>query len=183
VFYSRIDGALAVRETGRKDFPVAIANLDGVTVTRGTELIAHFRREGDIDVILTHMFLWSTEPYPESGSRREVPLNPRHAASFDILKHVGPARIGFEVFYTGRQALDDNPFRETGFPHVLYGVLVDWAIGGSRVYLNTENLGDVRQTREHSLVRPAPKADGGWTVDGWAPLEGRTLNAGIRWRF
>jgi iron complex outermembrane receptor protein len=181
VFWSRVEGALDVRETGRADYPVEVVNTDGTTVTRGTELVAHLRREGDIDIILSHMFLWSTEPAP--GGRREVPLNPRHSASFDVLKQIGPARVGFEVFYTGRQALDENPFRATGFPHVLYGFLVDWAVGSSRIYVNTENLGDVRQTREHPLVRPSRSYDGRWTVDGWAPLEGRTVNAGVRWRF
>lgn len=182
VFYSRIHDALAVHETGLADFPVAIVNLPGLTVTRGTELIGHLRRPG-LDVIVTHMFLWSTEPAPSGAGRREVPLNPRHSATFDVLKEIGPARIGFEVFYAGRQALDENPFRRRGVPHVLYGGLIDWAVGASRVYVNVENLGDVRQTREHPLVKPVRGVDGRWTVDAWAPLEGRTLNAGVRWRF
>jgi iron complex outermembrane receptor protein len=117
------------------------------------------------------------------GQLREVPLNPRHTASFDLLKEIGPARIGLEVFYTGRQALEDNLFRDRGFPYVLYGGLIDWGIGSSRVFLNVENLGDVRQTREHPLVRPVRGADGRWTVDAWAPLEGRTVNGGVRFRF
>jgi iron complex outermembrane receptor protein len=183
VFYSRIRGALDVQETGRVDVPVAVVNLAGTTVTRGTEFIAHFRRPGDIDLILTHMFLWSTEPDPDGRGRREVALNPRHSATFDLLKQIGPARVGFEVFYTGQQALDDNPFRRRGFPHVLFGGLVDWAVGRSRVYVNVENLADVRQTREDPLVKPLRGVDGRWTVDAWAPLEGRTLNAGVRWRF
>lgn len=181
VFSSRVRGALAVVESGRPLFPMEIVNLDGTTRTHGTELIAHYRREGDIDVIATHMYLRSTEPHGQG--RREVPLNPRHSATFDVLKQIGPARIGFEVFYTGRQALEDNPFRTNGFPYVLFGGLVDWAIGRSRVYVNVENLGDVRQTRENPLVMPVRGVDGRWTVDAWAPLEGRTLNAGVRWRF
>jgi iron complex outermembrane receptor protein len=183
VFYSRIHNALAVDDEGRTGFPLSLVNLPGATVTRGTELIAHYRREGNIDVIVTHMFLWSTEPSLDGRLRREVPLNPRNAASFDLLKQIGPARVGFEVFYTGRQTLEDNPFRRVGDAHVLYGGLVDWGIGRSRVYVNIENLGDRRLTREHPLVRPARAADGRWTVDAWAPLEGRTLNAGVRWRF
>jgi outer membrane receptor for ferrienterochelin and colicins len=181
VFYSRIADALDLRESGRQDLPVAIVNVPGTTITRGSELIAHYRVEGNLDVIATHMFLWSTEP--SDGGRREVPLNPRHSASFDLLKQIGPARLGFEVFYTGRQALEDNPFRTRGRPHVLFGGLVDWAIGGSRVYVNVENVGDMRQTREDPLVRQTRHADGRWTVDAWAPLEGRTINAGVRWRF
>ena len=66
---------------------------------------------------------------------------------------------------------------------MLFGGLIDLAVGKSRVYVNVENLGDVRQTRENPLVRPVRGADGTWTVDAWAPLEGRTLNAGVRWRF
>ena len=181
LFYSRIRDALAVRETGVRDLPLVLINLDGPTRTRGTEFIARYHEEG-LDVIVTHMFLWSTEPGPD-GPRREVPLNPRHTASFDLLKEIGPARIGVEVFYTGRQALEDNPFRDRGFPHVLYGGLIDWGIGRSRVYINVENLGDVRQTREHPLVRPTRGADGRWTLDAWAPLEGRTVNGGVRIRF
>ncbi len=182
LFYSRIRGALAVRESGSAQFPLEIVNLDGLTRTRGTEFIARYHREG-FDIIATHMFLWSTEPEVDGHGRREVPLNPRHSATFDLLRQVGPARIGFEVFYTGRQALDDNPFRERGFPHVLYGGLIDWAVGSSRVFVNVENLGDVRQTKEHPLVRPVRDATGRWTVDAWAPLDGRTLNGGIRIGF
>ena len=181
MFYSRIRRALAVRETGLREFPLAVVNVDGPTRTRGTEFIARYHAEG-VDVIVTHMFLWSTEPGPD-GRLREVPLNPRHTASFDLLKEIGPARIGIEVFYTGRQALEDNPFRDRGFPYVLYGGLIDWGIGSSRVFINVENLGDVRQTREHPLVRPIRGADGRWTVDAWAPLEGRTVNGGLRLRF
>ena len=65
----------------------------------------------------------------------------------------------------------------------LYGGLIDWGVGRSRIFLNVENLGDVRQTREHPLVRPSGAIDGRWTVDAWAPLEGRTINGGIRLRF
>ena len=182
LFYSRIDGALAVRETGRTDFPTEIVNSAGLTRTRGTEFIARRHVEG-FDIILSHMYLWSTEPSPDGSGQRETPLNPRNSAAFDLLREIGPARIGFEVFYTGRQSLDDNPYRTTGFGHVLFGGLVDWGIGRSRVFINVENLGDVRQTRENPLVRPTRDVDGRWTVDAWAPLDGRTLNAGVRWRF
>jgi outer membrane receptor for ferrienterochelin and colicins len=182
LFYSRIRDALSVRETGRTDFPVAIVNVDGFTRTRGTELIARYHREG-FDVIATHMYLWSTEPDPSGEGTREVPLNPRHAATFDVLREIGPVRIGFEVFYTGRQALDDNPYRGRGSPYVLFGGLVDWGIGSVRLFINAENLGDVRLTREHPLVRPVQERDGRWTVDVWAPLEGRTINGGVRVRF
>jgi len=41
----------------------------------------------------------------------------------------------------------------------------------------------VRQTRWDPLIRPTRAGDGRWTVDGWAPLEGRNINGGVRLRF
>jgi iron complex outermembrane receptor protein len=181
-FHSRIRDALSLVETGEDERPVAIRNVDGVTRTHGTELIARYHRD-TLDVIVTHMYLRSSEPNPDGAGRREVPLNPRHSATFDVMKTIGRARLGFETFYTGPQELEDNPYRLRGFGHLLFGGLVDVGIGSSRVYLNVENLADVRQTREHPLVRRTRGIDGRWTVDAWAPLEGRTVNGGIRLRF
>jgi iron complex outermembrane receptor protein len=52
-----------------------------------------------------------------------------------------------------------------------------------RLFLNAENLGGVRQTRWDPLLRPTPAADGRWTVDAWAPLDGRVINGGVRVAF
>ena len=181
MFYSRIRDALRVEETGRTDLPIAVVNADGPTTTRGTELIARYHAD-DLDVILSHMYLWSTEPF-EDG-RREVPLNPRHSAGLDILWEIGRARTGIELFYTGPQALEDNPYRVRGAPYLLWGALLDYALSDRlRAFVNAENLGDVRQTRNERLVRRTPDVAGRWTVDAWAPLEGRTINAGLRVRF
>jgi serine/threonine protein kinase len=58
----------------------------------------------------------------------------------------------------------------------------DWCLNErARVFLNVENLSDIRQTRYEPLTRPSRNSDGRWAVDAWAPIEGRTLNAGIRW--
>jgi outer membrane receptor for ferrienterochelin and colicins len=191
-FYSRVRGALQVIDLVADDAPpgvpgpaIALENAEGPTRTRGTEFIARFHRDvPELDVIVTHMYLWSTEADPDrTGARREVPLNPRHAGSLDVLGEIGPARIGFEVFVTGRQTLDGNPYRSRGSPYVLWGALVDWDLGRARLFVNAENLGDVRQTKDEPLVRRARTPDGRWTVDAWAPLDGRTFNAGLRIHF
>jgi outer membrane receptor for ferrienterochelin and colicins len=132
------------------------------------------------------MFVWSTEWVREGSEtrRQEVALNPRHSAGLDILWELGPARTGIELFYTGRQALDDNPYRERGAPYLLWGALLDWRLSARlRGYVNAENLGDVRQTKTERLIRQVRAADGRWNVDAWGPLEGRTINAGVRVSF
>ena len=151
------------RETGRPDFPIEIVNADGPTQTRGTELIARYRREG-FDVILTHMFLWSTEPNPDgrAGARCRSTRGIRRPST--CCKQIGPARIGFEVFYTGRQALDDNPYRDRGFPHVLFGGLIDWGVW---LLTRLRQRGESRR-RAADAGTPAGQADARrrWPLDG-----------------
>ena len=66
---------------------------------------------------------------------------------------------------------------------MIVGALAERQFGRLRVFINGENLSGVRQTRFDPLVRPARGADGRWTVDAWAPLEGRNVNGGVRLQF
>jgi len=97
-------------------------------------------------------------------------------------------KLGLEAFYTGRQVLDDptneNPYRKVGRPYVIFGALVEWNLTERvSLFVNAENLTDVRQTRYDPLLRPQQSADGRWTVDVWAPLDGRLINGGLKARF
>ena len=95
----------------------------------------------------------------------------------------GQGRIGVELYYTGRQRLEANPYADISEPYVILGLLAERQFGRLRVFVNGENLTDVRQTRWHPLVRPSRAVDGRWTVDAWSPLEGRNINAGVRIDF
>jgi iron complex outermembrane receptor protein len=92
-------------------------------------------------------------------------------------------RFGVETYYYGRQALDDNPYRAVGRRYLLVGALGERRLGRVRVFVNAENLGNVRQTRWDPLVRPERRPDGRWTVDAWAPLDGLVVNGGVRLAF
>ena len=92
-------------------------------------------------------------------------------------------RVGLEMYFTGRQRLDANPYRSTSEPYVIVGLLAERRFGRWRLFVNGENLTGVRQTRWNPLLRPARAIDGRWTVDAWAPLEGRVVNGGVRIGF
>jgi iron complex outermembrane receptor protein len=92
-------------------------------------------------------------------------------------------RIGVEAYFTGVQRLEDNPYRSQSEAYVLFGGLIERRFGRVRLFVNVENLGGVRQTRFDPLVRPFQAADGRWTVDAWAPLDGRVINGGVRIAF
>jgi iron complex outermembrane receptor protein len=92
----------------------------------------------------------------------------------------GVGRIGVEYYFTGEQQLEANPYRTRSEPYSIFGMLVERQVGPVRLFLNAENLTDVRQTKFDPLVRPTQAIDGRWTVDGWAPLDGRSFNGGLR---
>jgi len=151
--------------------------------TIGSEFFARVRK-GSISLVATHTFVHSTEFDVKDGQRQVVPLTPRHTSGIDFMwEREGKSRLGLEAFYTGRQQLDENPFRNESLPYWVFGILVEHRVGAARLFLNLENISDFRQTRYEPLVRPTPTFDGRQTVDAWSPLEGRVINGGVRFSF
>ena len=91
--------------------------------------------------------------------------------------------MGVEVYYTGQQALDNNPYRSTSESYFILGFIGERRFGRLRVFLNAENMLDTRHTEYDRLVRPSRSPDGRWITDVWAPLEGRAINGGVRIAF
>ena len=113
-----------------------------------------------------------------------MPLTPRHTAGIDwAWERPSRWRVGLEWYYTGAQRLEENPYRDESRPYAVFGALVLRKIGRYRLFVNGENLTDVRQTHWDPLLRPARGIDGRWTVDAWAPLDGRNINGGVRIGF
>jgi iron complex outermembrane receptor protein len=120
----------------------------------------------------------------EADIRTDVPLTPRHSAGLvGMWERENIGRVGVEFYYTGAQRLEQNPLREISRPYAIIGFLAERQLSRFRLFVNGENLTDVRQTRWDPLVRPTRAPDGRWTVDAWAPLEGRNINGGLRVRF
>jgi outer membrane receptor for ferrienterochelin and colicins len=176
-----IDGS--VRSGVEPDRPFVFVNASGPTQTVGSEAMGRYR-SGRFLAVATYAFVQSREFDEESAIRREVPLTPRHYATIDLMfESEDWGRAGLELYYVGRQELDENPYRTRGFGQFIVGALVEKRFKRLRVFVNAEDLGNVRQTRYDPLVRPERHPDGRWTVDAWAPLDGRVVNGGIRLFF
>jgi iron complex outermembrane receptor protein len=181
VFGSEVEHPTQIRTAGPAT--VELVNAPEPTRTYGTELIARYRIE-TFTAMLTHAFTRSDEIDVDTGERREVPLTPRHSASLNVIwEDERHGSVGVEVYYTGRQDLEDDPYLTSGRPYVLLGAMARRRFGKLLVFVNAENLLDVRQTQEEPVVLPARRPDGRWLVDAWAPLDGRVLNGGIRLIF
>jgi iron complex outermembrane receptor protein len=183
LFASRVSHPVATTPvTGGGAEELLLGNQAEPVRTHGAELLARVHHEG---LHLTASYTWISASEARDGeSRRPVHLNPRHALGVvGMYEWEELARIGVELYAIGRQPLDDNPYRAESRSYLLLGALVERAFGGVRVFVNFENITDVRQTRTDPLVRPSRGPGGRWTTDAWAPLEGRVINGGVRIRW
>jgi len=162
---------------------VRLVNIDGTTRVRGSEVLLRYKQDG-FTVTGSYVFVDSSEPDPSGMGRREVPLTPRHTAGLvGMWEEHGKGRIGVEAYYTGEQLLDDNPYRTRSRAYVHLGILGEITLGRISLFANAENLLNNRQSKYDPILLPQRDASGQWTVDAWQPLDGFTLNGGIRFRF
>lgn len=173
-----------------------LGNAPGPVRAWGTELLGRYEAE-PFHLTATYVYTRATEAGAaltavpglegavEPTTRKEVPLTPRHTlGAVGAWEDEAWGRVGVEFYFTGRQVLDDDPYRGASRAYLVTGFLVEKRIGErARVFLNAENLLDARQTRWSPVVRPSPTAQGRWTTGAWAPLEGRAFNAGVRLTF
>jgi len=176
-FASRVADPIAVERDGQ----YVLFNRDDASTNAGVELLATVRG-GPFAATSTYTYVRSRET--AAGASRDTELTPRHSAGLvGMWEPEGVGRVGLEIYYTGRQRLEVNPYRERSAAYVVVGLLAERRMGKVRVFVNAENLTDVRQTRYDALLRPRAGADGRWTVDAWAPLDGRVVNGGLRVAF
>jgi len=176
-FGSRVRHAIDVdRSQG-----LVLTNRATPTTNTGVEALGTFRHQ-PYAVTATYTFVRAREV--DDGRRQQAELTPRHSAGLvGTWEREGVGRLGIELYYTGVQRLEENPFRAISRPYVILGLLAERQVRRVRLFVNGENLTGVRQTRWDPLVRPSRAPDGRWTVDAWAPLEGVNVNGGIRLGF
>lgn len=177
VFGSRIVDPLQV-ERGSS---YTLVNQAAAATNTGVELLGTWRR-GAYVATANYAYVRSREG--DGATRQDAALTPRHSAGLvGMWEADDTGRVGLELYYTGRQRLDENPYRDVSRPYLVVGLLVERRVGRARLFVNAENLTSVRQTRWNPLLRTAPGADGRWTVDAWAPIDGRVVNGGVRVSF
>lgn len=163
------------------DNRLVLTNLAEPTNNTGIELLGTLRQE---PFSLTASYTYVRAREQVGGVLEDVPLTPRHSAGLvGMWEREDVGRIGVEWYYTGVQRLEHNPYRAASESYMVVGLLAEKQFGRVRLFVNGENLTGVRQTKWDPLLRPDRAPDGRWTVDAWAPLDGRTVNGGVRLMF
>jgi len=190
---SRTDGPLSTSVTlfaSRVEHPIhvqqgsggmVLTNLADPTTNTGVELLGTLR-QAPFSLTASYTYVRARERV--GGVAEDVALTPRHSAGLvGMWEREDVGRVGVEWYYTGVQRLERSPYRDESQPYTIVGLLAEKQVGRVRVFINGENLTGTRQTRWDALLRPDRGPDGRWTVDAWAPLDGRTVNGGVRLMF
>ena len=176
VFASSVDDPVQVDRA-----PAYVIRNGDRSTNVGAEFLATYRR-APFSVTGNYNVIRSRED--RGGIRVVTPLTPAHSVSIvGMWEKQGFGRAGLEFYVTGPQELEDNPYRARSEAYAIVGFLGERHFGRYRVFVNAENLTGVRQTNYDPLLRPSQAIDGRWSVDAWAPLDGRSVNAGVRVTF
>ena len=121
--------------------------------------------EREIFSIVANYAVRALRDKTRSTERADVPLTPRHSVGLDAAWELGDAwRLGVEWYYTGRQRLEANPLPRRSAP--LLACSASWpvvALGRALLFINGENLTDVKQTDWDPLLRAVTRRR--WPVD------------------
>ena len=165
------------------DKNVRIVNAPGQSEIRGAEFLLRYRWN---NINLTGSYLYTDASKQSNSGIGRVPLalTPEHSAGAVIMwEEHGSHLVGFEAYYTGTQHLENNPYRDKSDAYWHLGLLGQITVGRISYFINAENLLNVRQTKDDSLVLPQQAPSGRWTTDIWSRNDGFTVNAGIRIKF
>ncbi|MBA6349733.1 TonB-dependent siderophore receptor [Colwellia sp. BRX8-9] len=162
---------------------VLIVNAAGESNINGAELLLRYRWQ-DIKFTGSYLYIDATKERDPQFGRVPLALTPKHSAGLVVMwEEHGSHMVGFEAYYTGTQQLENNPYRERSSPYWHLGLLGQVTIGQVSFFVNAENLLNVRQTKDDSLVLPEQAPSGRWTTNIWSRNDGFTVNAGLRFKF
>lgn len=188
-YASQITQPVILHELQTGAYAGELVNSPGPMHTRGVDVFAVYT--GDpVSVTAFYSVLRAREivlPDVVGGVpfERETPYNPSRRAGLDVAvdaEEIG-SRFAVEAYYTGQQHTGDDPYRRVTPEFTTIEVLLSQKVARQQLFLSIDNLLNVRQTNYGPLLLPTPSRLGRVTTELWAPLEGRTVRAGIRASF
>ena len=137
-----------------------LRNLAKPTTNVGVELLGILRRS-PLAITAGYTYVRSREAV--DGVANDVALTPRHSIGLVTMVENEDGRIGLEVYYTGRQRVEDNPYRDRGDSYVIVGLLVERRDGPLSRVCQWREL-DERAAKPLGPT-PAPRPRRRWAVD------------------
>ncbi|WP_170061196.1 TonB-dependent receptor [Spirosoma aerolatum] len=174
-FYTQLNRLTVLTPTGTR---YAFRTADGHLSTRGFEtnvrLVYH-----DLHTFLGYSFIDTRRRYDQLTG--PLPLTAKHRLYFTTLYETENLKTGFEAFYSGPQQRSDGS-KSPDYWTLGYMIEKKWTFGQNTkgsIFINFENLLDVRQSRFEALVTGSITQPV-FVTDIYAPTDGRVINAGFK---
>ena len=147
-------------------------NIGGNIHSKGAETNI---RLGYNDLTLYLGYTYTDAKLTDNGITIQSPLTPKHRFNAALIYEIeDKLRIGSELYYFSSQQLSDG---NVGRGYWLYGLVAEKEWKHFSLYINFENIGNVRQTKFENIytgtvTNPIFK-------DIYAPLDGFVMNGGM----
>lgn len=170
-FYTEITDPLVLKSGEKGTY--FFLNAEQPVRSRGFETNAKFTYD------FAKLFLGYTYTDAKAGylaGNQFLPLLPKHKINSALLfEKAENFKTGIESYYTGAQFLSDG-FRTK--PYLEVGVFAEKTFGRYSLFINGENLTNIRQSRFTQVVFP-PHQNPGFS-EIYTHVEGRIFNGGIK---
>ncbi len=180
LFHTTLKHSLVINEDSIAQQIITLENASGATITKGAEITTQFLYD-EFKLSFGYTYTYATQS--NLGITKEIELNPRHNLGIVLMfeDQDNGWRSGLESYFIGSQQIDRDPFRTVTPSYWLFGALVEKTFGQFRIYINFENIFDVKQTNFDPTFIGDPFITGKFDrLHIYAPLEGRAVNGGIR---
>ncbi|GAB3557653.1 TonB-dependent receptor [Spirosoma fluminis] len=172
-FYTRLNRALVLLPGSGTANSYQFVNADGPVDSRGLETNVRLGYE-DFALYAGYSLVDTKRQY--NGLNSPIPLTAKHRVNLVAVYELeGKFRVGLEAYYIGRKPLTDGNVSRS---YWLMGVMAERRWKAFSIFINFENILNIRQTRYESVVLP-PYSNPTFR-DVWAPLEGFVGNGGIK---
>jgi len=173
-FYTDITDPIILRPDGKDIY--RFSNAESSVISKGIETNARFGY-GIAKLFVGYTFTDAKAGYLTGD--RHLTLLPRHKVNSSLVfeKHES-FKTGVEFYYGSRQTLEDRSLTRSTAEVGLFG---EKTFGKISLFINAENLTDVRQGRYGQVVIP-PHTDPTF-AEIYTHLEGRVFNGGIKIRL
>lgn len=174
-FYTRLNNPLVLGSDTLPNGNCEFTNADGYMDTKGFETNVKFGYE-DFTFYCGYTYIDAWQHY---GNERINPLTAKDRLYFTLMyEEENKWRIGYELFYTGQQYLNDGSKKRD---YWVMGISAERMFKKFSLFLNAENFTDIRQTRFEPIYTGTQQSPQFKQI--WAPTEGFIFNGGFKLRF
>jgi iron complex outermembrane receptor protein len=150
-------------------------NATGPIDSRGLETNVRLSYEA-IKLYAGYSLVDTRRRYSGTEFNSAIPLTAKHRVNLVAVYELeGKFRLGLEAYYIGPKPLSTG---ETSRSYWLMGVMGERRWKHFSVFINFENMLDVRQDRYQTVI--LPPVDRPSFREVWAPLEGFVANGGLK---